>query len=94
VTQSQGLKAEFMSRPTRHLPRPQHSRALRAPAPLPDKGDWEVLKHDEKRKDGLHPFVGKTTPLGRKTERPDEGRPAGPSGQKEHSLHNRKHTNK
>lgn len=92
-----------MARPIRQLPRPLHSRALRAPSPVPvptpshEKGEedpdvFRVNKVDRSR-DGK-PAVGKTTALGKKTERPDEGRPAGPSGQKERAQHNRRHANK
>lgn len=87
-----------MARPIRHLPRPMHSRALHAPPPVPEP-DREVepdafkVKKGERSKEGK-PFVGKTTALGRKTERPDEGKPAGPSGQQENAQHNRRHTNK
>lgn len=92
-----------MARPIRQPPRPLHNRALRAPGPVPtpapepsrttvDPETFRVNKVDRSR-DGK-PAVGKTTALGKKTERPDEGRPAGPSGQKERAQHNRRHANK
>jgi hypothetical protein len=53
----------------------------------------------EKAKDGLRdlyqrPATGRTTPLGRKVEKPREGSAGGPSGQKVGVDHDKKHANK
>ncbi|MCM2252039.1 MAG: hypothetical protein NDJ19_06745 [Ramlibacter sp.] len=40
------------------------------------------------------PSTGRTTPLGRKVEKPADGSCAGPSGQKDRVDHQRKHANK
>lgn len=53
----------------------------------------------EKMKDVLRslcnrPSSGRTTALGRKVEKPGEGSPGGPSGQKDGAKHDERHANK
>jgi hypothetical protein len=54
----------------------------------------------EREKDALRttlyqrPSSGRTTPLGRRVEKPGSGNPAGPSGQRDRAKHDGKHTNK
>jgi hypothetical protein len=40
------------------------------------------------------PASGRTTAQGRKVEKPGDACPPGPSGQPDHTQHERKHTNK
>ena len=40
------------------------------------------------------PASGRTTPLGRRVEKPGPGKQSGPSGQREDSVGDRKHANK
>jgi Zn-dependent oligopeptidase len=67
----------------------------RAGAQLPE----EERDRLEKAKDALRnlyqrPSSGRTTPLGRRVEKPGSGSPAGPSGQRDKAKHDGKHTNK
>jgi hypothetical protein len=53
----------------------------------------------EKMKDVLRslcnrPSSGRTTALGRRVEKPGEGNPGGPSGQRDGAKHDERHTNK
>jgi hypothetical protein len=64
-------------------------------AQLPD----DEKKGFEKVKDALRslyarPSSGRTTPLGRRVEKPGERKPGGPSGQTDGSKHEGTHTNK
>lgn len=49
---------------------------------------------DAERIDIQRPTIGRTAALGRKVEKPADNKPAGPSGQKDRDLHDRKHANK
>ena len=62
--------------------------ANRAAAQVPEKED-DALRALYQR-----PSSGRTTPLGRRVEKPGSGNPAGPSGQKDRAKHDGKHTNK
>ena len=67
----------------------------RARAEVPEK-EKSLL---EKTKDTLRtlsqrPSSGRTTALGRRVEKPGSVSPAGPSGQKDRSKHDGRHTNK
>jgi Zn-dependent oligopeptidase len=67
----------------------------RAGAQLPEKEKTRL----EKTKDALRslyqrPSSGRTTPLGRRVEKPGEGKGGGPSGQKDGAKHDGRHTNK
>jgi len=67
----------------------------RAGAQLPEKEKTRL----EKTKDVLRslyqrPSSGRTTALGRRVEKPGEGKGGGPSGQKDGAKHDGKHTNK
>jgi hypothetical protein len=67
----------------------------RAGSNLPDKEKDKLEKaKEELRQLYQKPTTGRTTALGRKVEKPGDTQPGGPSGQKEQSQHNRKHTNK
>lgn len=48
----------------------------------------------DKLRDLYRPSSGRTTPLGRKVEKPADAKAAGPSGQRDEAQHNRKHANK
>ncbi|HSV46984.1 MAG TPA: hypothetical protein VLJ58_14445 [Ramlibacter sp.] len=53
----------------------------------------------QRAKDKLHslvqgPSTGRTTAQGRRVEKPGGMHPSGPSGQRDESQHNSKHTNK
>jgi len=58
-----------------------------------DKTKLEKAK-DELRQLYHKPESGKSTPLGRKVEKPGSGKQGGPSGQKDGAKHDGKHTNK
>ena len=58
-----------------------------------DKSKLEKAK-DELRQLYHKPESGKSTPLGRKVEKPGSSKQGGPSGQKDGAKHDGKHTNK
>lgn len=58
-----------------------------------DKTKLEKAK-DELRQLYHKPESGKSTPLGRKVEKPGSSKQGGPSGQKDGAKHDGKHTNK
>jgi hypothetical protein len=49
---------------------------------------------DEEKIEIHRPSIGRTSPLGRKVEKPADARPAGPSGQHDATRHENAHTNK
>lgn len=49
---------------------------------------------DPQRFDPQRPSTGRTSALGRRVEKPADVRPAGPSGQRDISQHDRLHANK
>ena len=50
--------------------------------------------HEDMHEVDKAPSTGRTSPLGRKVEKPGECNPGGPSGQHQTSDHEKKHTNK
>ena len=58
-----------------------------------EKSKLETAK-DELRTLYNRPTSGRTTAMGRRVERPGTGKQAGPSGQKDKGLQDRKHANK
>jgi hypothetical protein len=60
----------------------------------PGEKRWLEHRTDEVRSLYDHSSSGRTTALGRKVERPGCGHEAGPSGQRDQTRHDRKHTNR
>jgi hypothetical protein len=61
--------------------------------------DTQLPPHKERTEHELpapthRPASGRATPMGRKVEKPRDASPPGPSGQLDHTQHERKHTNK
>ncbi|MBA3772691.1 MAG: hypothetical protein H0X13_09460 [Ramlibacter sp.] len=70
---------------------PQSSAA--APPTLEQKSKLENAE-EQPAPPNQRPTSGRTTPQGRKVEKPGSGSPAGPSGQPGKTLHDRRHANK
>ena len=67
----------------------------RAGAQLKPEEKDKLEKTKDELRDLYHrPQSGRTTPLGRKVEKPGEAKPGGPSGQKDRAKHDLRHTNK
>jgi hypothetical protein len=67
----------------------------RAGAQLKPEEKDKLEKTKDELRDLYHrPASGRTTALGRRVEKPGEGKPGGPSGQKDRGKHDVKHTNK
>jgi hypothetical protein len=67
----------------------------RASAQLQPEEKAKLEKAKEELRQLYHkPDSGKTTPLGRKVEKPGSDKQGGPSGQKDQGQHDRKHANK
>jgi hypothetical protein len=49
---------------------------------------------DEERIEVHRPSIGRTSPLGRKVEKPADAKPSGPSGQHDSTKHEIAHTNR
>jgi Zn-dependent oligopeptidase len=67
----------------------------RAGAQLQPEDKSKLEKAKEELRQLYHkPESGKTTPLGRKVEKPGSGKQGGPSGQRDGAKHDGKHANK
>lgn len=62
--------------------------------PLTDEDRRRLEDVEEEPRLVQKPASGKTSALGRRVEKPGEGKAGGPSGQTDEARHDRRHTNK
>ena len=69
----------------------EHPNSVATDTPLPPHK--ERTEHEQPPPTS-RPASGRATVVGRKVEKPRDASPPGPSGQLDHTQHERKHTNK